>query len=774
MKACYYATTSLFALGIVMTPIMAMAAEGNTDNSDTFAIEEITVTAQKRSENLQETPLAITAIGGATLREDDISNLQDIGNRTPGMVFAAFSPGQPEIAIRGIGTKEDGASASDSVVVSVDDVYIAARTAQVFDIFDLERVEVLRGPQGTLYGKNSIGGSINFVTTMPDEDTKVRFRQTVGDYGRFDTAGMLSGQVAENLFGKVTFSRRKYDGYVTDVLVGSPLFGKKIDDGNTFAYRGVLRWTPSEDLEVIVTADGADDNIGGSNREPVGSAGPLHNCGCASDPIAVNKALGGAGSAFTSLNNVKGFTKRRVQGYSVKINWDQSWGTFTSISAYRKSSFNWLEDSEGLPGSKTFVALNAPGGPGPAFTAPATDGFAFDVNDGAIEHTKQYTQEARLTSDSETALNWVVGTFYSREETDRTESFFFPSIGLNIAGVNQPSDMASVQSNKSDSFAVYADGSYDVTDKLTLHAGARWSTEKKDMTAQGIVNSGFGLLIKNFAKVNASDRWSNVSWRFVADYQVTDEAMVYGSVSTGYKSGGFTGSASTAQRATTPFDQEKATNFEVGLKSQFFDNRVRLNLAGFYTNYNNLQVTRFFQPENAGFGQFITENAGKAHLKGIEVEYTVLLTEDFEVGGTYAYLDAKYVNFTGTPSINGTGDFTGNTLRQAPKHSASAYGKYTVQIEDGSSVSAKVNYRYQSLSYYDPNNNNLATIPAYSLWDARIAWNSPDGKWELAGWIKNIGDKEYRTHVFSQRGSRIAFALFGAPRTYGFTGTYSF
>jgi len=772
VKARYFMTTSLVTLGMISASFMANAAEGGEKNS--FAIEEITVTAQKRSENLQQTPLAITAIGGAALREDDITNLQDIGNRTPGMTFAAFSPGQPEIAIRGIGTKEDGASASDSVIVSVDDVYIAARTAQVFDIFDLERVEVLRGPQGTLYGKNSIGGSINFVTTKPDENTEIRFRQTVGDYGRFDTAGLLSGQIAKNLFGKVSFSRRKFNGYYKNVLVGSDLYGKQLGGANTFAYRGMLRWTPSEDLEVILSADGADDNIGGSNREPVGSAGPLHNCGCASDPVAVNNALGGGTTAFDSLNNIDGFTDRRVEGYALKINWDQAWGTFTSISAYRKSNFNWLEDSEGLPGSKTFVALNAPGGPGPAFTAPATDGFAFDVDDGATEHTKQYTQEVRATSNGETDLNWVVGAFYSREETGRTEKFFFPSIGLNIGGVNMPSDMSSVQTNLSNSFAAYADGSYNVSDKVILHAGVRYSTEKKDMTAQGIVSSGFGLLIKNFDKVSASDRWSNVSWRVVADYHVTDNNMIYGSISTGFKSGGFTGSASTAERAKTPFGSEKATNFEVGIKSQFWDDRARVNMAAFYTDYKDLQVTRFFQPESAGFGQFITENAGKAHIKGFEVEYTLLLTEAFEVGGSYAYLDAKYTQFTGTPGVGGTGDFTGNVLRQAPKHSVSLYSKYTLELEDGSSLAAKVNYRYQSLSYYDPNNNDLATIPAYTLWDGRLAWNSPDGKWELAGWVKNIGDREYRTHVFTQRGSRIAFALFGAPRTYGFTGTYTF
>ncbi|MBL4767389.1 MAG: TonB-dependent receptor [Rhodobacteraceae bacterium] len=756
------------AMLAVLTPAYAQAAE---EAGEQFMIDEITVTAQKRSESLQDVPLAITAIAGAALRENDISNLQDIGNRTPGMTFAAFSVGQPEIAIRGIGTKEDGASASDSVVVSVDDVYVASRSAQVFDIFDLERVEVLRGPQGTLYGKNSIGGSINFVTTKPGEDTEVRFRQTVGDYGRFDTAGMLSGKLAENFFGKVSFSRRKFDGYYTNVLQGSDFFGERQGGGNTFSYRGMLRWTPSDDMEVIFSADGADDNMNGSNREPLGSVEGFHGGDNASNPIAVNEAFGGATSPFDSLNDTEGFTKRTVEGYSLKVNWDQSWGTITSISAYRKSDFNWLEDSEGLPSSTAFVPLNISGA---NFSAPASSGFAFDVNDAAIEKTKQLTQEFRLTSDGEGPLNWVLGAFYSHEEVDRTENYFFPSIGLEIGGVNFASDMSSIQTNRSDTYALFVDGSYEVTDTFTVRGGIRYSSETKDMTAEGIVHSGIGLLIKDFDKVSDSHTWSKVSWRVVADWKFDDNSMAYASVSTGFKSGGYTGSASSAEQALKFFNPETATAYEIGLKSQFWENRVRVNLSAFYTDYTDLQVTRFFQPDPDGFGQFITENASSADIKGIEVEVTALLTEELEVGGSYAYLSTEYVDYIGSPGVGGSADFSGNTLRQAPENSFNVYAKYTLEMEDGSSIAAKVDYRYQGLSFYDPDNNDITTIESYGIWDGRLAWTSSEGTFELAAWVKNISNKEYTTHVFSQRGSRIAFALFGAPRTFGLTGTYTF
>tara|TARA_B100001939_G_scaffold337673_1_gene342309 strand:- start:3011 stop:5314 length:2304 start_codon:yes stop_codon:yes gene_type:complete len=760
-------TTSVVALAAALLPLsFAQGAE-----EEALVLEEITVTAQKRAESLQDIPIAITAIGGDQLREDDISNLQDIGNRTPGLAFAAFSVGQPEIAIRGIGTKEDGASASDSTVVSVDDVYIAARTAQVFDIFDLERVEVLRGPQGTLYGKNTIGGAINFVTSKPTEETELRIRQTVGNYGRFDTGAMLSGQIAENLFGKFSFSRRSHDGYLTNVLQGSEHFGEQWGESNTFAYRATLRWLPTEKLEVMLTADGADDNMGASNREPFGSAGPLHDCGCASDPIAVNEALGGAGDPHTTLSDTEGFTERDVEGYNMKVTWDGDSVTFMSISAYRESTFDWLEDSEGLPPSSAFVPLNV----SPAnFLAPASSGFAFDVNDAAIETTEQITQEFRLLSNSGEKFNWVAGLFYSHEEVDRTESFFFPSIGLEINGEQFPSAMASIQTNESNSYAAYADASYDVSEQLTVRGGIRYSYEEKEMTAAADVTSGIGLLLQDFDKVAASEDWDNVSWRLVADWKFDDNSLAYASVATGFKAGGFTGSASTAERATTPFDNETATNYEIGIKTQLWDNRLRLNLAGFYTDYKDLQVTRFFQPQGGTFGEFITENAGSAEIKGIELEFTALLTEGLEMGGSYSYLDAEYTEFDGTPDVSGGGDFSGNRLRQAPEHMLSLYGKYTHQLEDGSELSAKLSYRYQSLSFYDPNNNPITIIPAYDIFDARLGWTSADNHWNVAAWVKNLTDEDYVTHIFSQRGSRIAFATYGDPRTYGLTITYNY
>jgi iron complex outermembrane receptor protein len=760
------------------------------------AIEEVTVTAQKRSENLQDIPLAITAFSGDQIREDGIASVADLGSRTPGLVFSAFSVGQPEIAIRGIGTKEDGAAASDSTVISVDDVYIAARTAQVFDIFDLERVEILRGPQGTLYGKNSIGGSINFVTSTPTEELTGRARVTSGENGRLDFGAMISGGLTDNLLGKISFSQRNYDGHTKNVHNG-----KTMDDIDTLAWRGQLLWKASDNLEFLFTADGADDTIGDTNREPVGSAGDSVDNN-ANNPLAVNAAFGGAGDPFTSANDEVGFTEREVEGYALKISWDLQNMTFTSITSVRSSDFDWAEDSEGLPGLSSFN--------------PAVDpsfGFRRDVTDSAIEETDQFTQEFRLTSSGDGSIDWVTGVFYSEEEIDRTETFCIPNCGGNVLAVQYPPGQtrvadrfivnSSIQSNESTSWAVYGQSTFRIRDDLSITAGLRYSYEEKDVALGGEVDQGVvpvGVFIQENFAITASDDWDNVSGRLAVDWNFSEDAMLYGSVSTGFKSGGFIGSPSTPERASNSFDEETAINYEMGLKSTWLESTLRLNVAVFYTDYQDLQVTRFTQladnPTN-GFGEFITENAAEADITGLEVEFTWMATDSLEFGGSYAYLDAEYKDFTpdvanlapgaGTlacaagstpvsadPADGCIPDFAGNTLRQAPENMFNLYGRQTFDLGNAGEIIAKLEYRYQDDSFYDPSNNAITVIPSYDMWDALVAWNSVDKNWRVTAWVKNLADEEYRTHIYSQRSAQIAFATFGAPRTSGVTVEYSF
>jgi iron complex outermembrane receptor protein len=773
MKAVLGAGAALGSLLFVAPALAQEVDQGDPEiAANEIAANEIVVTANRREETLQKVPAAITAITGDTLARDNITSLEGVADRTPGLTFAAFAAGQPEIAIRGVGTKEDGPAASDSTVVSIDGVYIAARSAQVFDLFDLERVEVLRGPQGTLYGKNSIGGSINFVTLKPSEDFRMKLQVKAGNFGRMDAAGLISGPIAENLFAKVALSYRSSDGYLRNVLAGGPQFGQRWGETESFSYRGSLRWTPSDRFEAILSVDGVRDNNGATNREPVGSQGPLHNCACASNPVAVNSALGGAGSPYTTLASVEGYTKRTIFGANLQLNYEFDFATLSSISAYRETDYDYLEDSSGLPPSSVFTDLTgASGNPNNVLLGAATNGFTFKITDRVAEKPKQYTQEIRLISPSGGAFEWIGGLFVSKEENSRIEGFNFPALGRTDG---LPSISESRQTNDGLAYAAYAQASYKVAPGFKITGGARYSYERKKITSQAIINSGLPLLLQGYPEVAAKDSWRNFSWKLIADYEVQSDLLAYASVSTGFKSGGFTGTASTAATATTPFDPEKAVNYEVGTKAQLFGRRLRLNLAAFYTDYRDLQVTRFFQPAGTTFGQFITENAGKARIKGIEVEASANPFRGFEIGGTFAWLDAKYTEFTGTPSQIVTGDFDGNRLRQAPKYAVSGFAGYTYDFANGESLGIRGTYKYQSLSYYDADNNPITVIPGYELVDGSIKFTSADEHFELSLWGKNLTKTEYRTHVFSQRDSRVAFALFGEPRTYGLTATFKY
>jgi iron complex outermembrane receptor protein len=769
-------------------------AQENSAEDESKGIEQITVTAQKRAENLQETPLAITAFSGDELREAGVSSLADIASgKTPGLVFSAFSVGQPEIAIRGIGTKEDGAAASDSTIISVDGVYIAARTAQVFDIFDLERVEVIRGPQGTLYGKNSIGGSINFVTSKPTDDLTGRFRTTFGNFGRFDVGGVVSGGLSDELKGKFSFSSRNYDGHITNVHSG-----RVQDTRDTLAWRGQLVWEPTSDVEVIFTYDGADDELGDSNREPVGSAGTATGDN-ADNPLAVAEAFGTAGSPFLAANDEIGFTFREVEGYSAQVNWTINDYTVTSVTSYRESEFDWLEDSEGLPGLTTFDQTV-----GPEF------GFRRDVSDSAIENTNQFTQEIRILSPSNETVEWVAGAFFSEESINRTETFCIPNCGTTVLDVDFPEGAerianrfiinSSLQENDSTSLAAYGQGTYRFNNELSLTAGVRYSFEEKDVIFGGDIDDGVvpaGVFIQENFLVDSSDSWENVSGRLALDWKASRNTLYYGSISTGFKSGGFIGSPSTPTRATDSFDEETAINYEIGFKSTLLDNTLRFNAALFFTDYKDLQVTRFAQladnPTNP-FGEFITENAASAEISGLEIEWDWFATDNLQFGGSYSYLDATSNDFTpevanlapegGCPegSAQATDnladgcipDFSGNVLRQAPEHSANLFSRYFYDLGDAGLLRANVSFSFQDSTFFDPDNNDITVIPAYAVWDAQVSWIDISEQWTITAWVKNLTDKEYRTHVFSQRNSQIAFATFAPPRTIGLSIEYSF
>lgn len=734
---------------------ISAAALTQADSSAAVGLEEIVVTAQKRAESLQDVPIAVTAFSGDDMREQGIGDFQGISERTPGLLIGTFSPAQPEIAIRGVGTKEDGPGANDSTVVSIDDVYVAARIAQVIDIFDLERVEVLRGPQGTLYGRNSIAGSLNFVTPKPDEEFKLRLEQTFGSYDNYDTRVLVKGAIDEDrgLFGKISYSRRVHDGYV-DLYSDAGIRNGTMNGIDRQSWRAQLRFAPNDQLDVILTVDGAKDDDEGQNREPIGDIIAAPNS------VALNQTLGGAGDNYDSFST-EGFLERDVLGVSLKVEYHFDNVTFTSITAYRDAEVQTALDCCGLNGN----------------LYPLTN---YDYVD---ENAQQFTQEFRLSGDTET-LQWVTGLFYTDETDHRLEGFGFGPIGDPTGSFDEIGASAAF-SNISDvdadieAWAIYGQGTYNLSDAMRVTLGLRYSAEEKNVVSSGSVTGGppTGIVVGPFGPAKGSEDWNSTDFRVALDYDLTDTSLLYASVASGFKSGGFTGSPKTVATATTPFDEENVLNYEMGFKSTLLDNTLRFNAAVFLTDYEDLQVTRFATtPATPAFGEFLTENAGEAEIKGIELETTWVPTEHLELSFNWAYLDAEYTDFSGlTPAADGTPiDFSGNTMRQAPEHSGSINARYTWDsvVDSNDQLAVNLSARYVDDVFYDPDNNPRAVVDAYTVADARLSYTSANEKIRVDLWINNLTDEEYTTHAFSLTGGQRAFANVGKPRWYGLTLTY--
>jgi len=722
------------------------------------------VTAQKKSESLQDVPIAISAFSGEDMRRQGINDFQGISERTPGLLIGAFSPAQPEISIRGIGTKEDGPGANDSTVVSVDDVYVGPRIAQVLDIYDLERVEVLRGPQGTLYGRNSIAGSLNFVTEKPNEEFKLRIAQTVGSNNNYDTQFLVSGAVSEEngLFGKISYSRRAYDGY-TDLFSDATTKIGTLEGIDRQSWRAQLRFAPNDQLDATLTIDGAKDDDEGQNREPIGDirTGP--------NSVAINIANGK--TDFYDSLATEGYLERDVFGAALKIEYDFENVTFTSITAYRDAEVETAIDCCGINGNLYGPSLR-------------------ENYDNVHEEADQFTQEFRLSGSTDT-VNWVTGLFYTDESAHRLENFMFNEVFNAGQGFSEArSAWQNLSDNQADitAFAAYGQATYAFTDTARATLGLRYSTEEKEILVSGEIISDpslpgiqgppFGIIISDFDPAAAENDWDSIDFRLALDYDLSDDALLYGSISSGFKSGGFSGSPKNAVTGTTPFDEETVLSYEVGLKSTLFDNTLRFNVSAFFMDYEDLQVTRFATSIDAPLvGEFLTENAGAAEIMGLELETTWAPTENLVISFNWAFLDAEYTDFSGLkPGPNGeVTDFSGNDMRQAPEQSGSINVNYTWDsvFASSDSLGLNVSARYVDDVFYDPDNNPRTIVPSYETADVRLSWTSPEQTWEVDVWANNVTDEEYITHAFSLSGGQRAFGSPGKPRWYGVTFTYN-
>ncbi len=707
----------------------AKASEPTRDSSPREAettsnvLEEIIVTAQRREESLQQVPVAITYFDATRIDELGIYDLDAIETFTPGFGFSSFSLGQPQLYIRGIGSNEDSAGGDPSVAVYLDGIYLARGSAMAFNYFNLERIEVLRGPQGTLYGKNATGGVINIITEKPHMNFESAVRVTLGNLDHKIVQAKLNLPLSPNLSSNFAANFNKRKGYV-NTPVGN---AHSLDD---WGVRGQIYAVPNESLEISFAADYARIDRTGSARQATGGGiDELYSPG-----------------VRESEQDFLGFQRRKAGGARFELNWDYSWGTLTSLTGYRESDYQWFEDGLGLP-------VEAP---------------ALDFNDIVDETSEQFSQELRLISLDDLDLSWLGGIYLLRENAHRVERFDVYNFGPPTGSVEDLTGERSIsntfnQRNRLYSYAAFGETNYLVNRQWAITLGLRYTYEKKRFSNSADDSlKAFPILIQAPFEYEISEQkdWGALTWKLLTEHQHSNQLKSYVSVARGFKSGGFQGQAATADSAATPFDPEYAINYELGIKSQWLQNRLRLNASIFYLDYSDLQVLQFVEVAEGTIQT--TENAADAISQGVELEYQWRIDEYLDLFGFYAYNDTEYKKF-----MSVTGDLSGNELRNAPNNSLASTIRYSNYPIEDLKLIALLSYQYRDATFQDVNNYPINKFDTRKLIDASLTLSWSDEQYSVKLYGKNITNEVYQTHTFQTNNGDISSQNFGPPRTYG-------
>ncbi len=734
-------TTMLMTFGIALPQAQAQDSTAN-DGARSTTIGEIVVTARKREESLQETPISITVFSGADLEDRSLTSLSEIGNFTPNLSFGSTGVGSSDSArvhIRGIGQTDFIITTDPGVGIYVDGVYMARSFGSLFDLLDIERVEVLRGPQGTLYGKNTIGGAVNVVTQKPEAEFGGYAKVTGGRFGRIDGKVSVNVPLVENkLSARVSGMTLNNDGFAKNLFDGSPL-----SDDETLAARGALRFTPNESLDIELAADvtrkrAHSENVKLVAFNPTGALvvpinfflGPLGPAQILADPYATNGDFSGP----NNVNDLNAF------GASLTINWDINENVSAkSITAYREVDTAFGADQDGTP-----VAI----------------GHTLDR-----VKQEQFSQEFQLIGTSfDGRLDWVTGIYFISEQANEFNDVdlvpgLFPIIGLDIT-----IDVENKTQNVS--YAGFFQGTYQLTDRLSTTLGVRYTYEEKEYFANHIHSqSGIRAITER-----AQNDWDAFSPKFGLDYQLTDDVLTYASVSRGFKSGGFNGRPLDNSPGLESYNPELVWSYEAGVKSRFMDDRVQLNAAFFYSDYSDVQVTLVGLTDAMGNLLIVVRNAASATMKGFEAELQVRPAEGFDFFAGVGFVDAEYDKF-----MDGPIDRSGQDFPFTPKWNVNLGGQYRAEIGELGSVTGRLDYSYRSAQFLDAANSPGLRQEAYGLINARIAYETPDGQFQLAAFGKNLNDKAYKVNgIDASSFFGIAFASFGPPRTWGIEATARF
>lgn len=703
-------------LAAVSLPAFAFASAASAQSGpapvqlaalDERGLDEIIVTAERRETSLQRTPIAISAFGADALADRKIDSIRDLAGQIPNLRIPRATIGYTTqlFSLRGVG--ETDPIQEPTLSVYVDDVYYPRQIGSMLDFNDVQRIELLRGPQGTLYGRNTSAGALRVITRDPGDTTEFAADIGYGSYDAVKARALISGAlVPGKLYASLAYTHYTRDGTHRDPTLNTDVNGIDVN-----ALRGKLRWTPGDTTDIQLTLDGLRD------RSDTRSYTPKVQPGGGYDP-------------FVSYSEVVPRNKLDQGGASLRIKQDLSDRiAVKSITAYR--GFDQPVDYE-------------------------NDGTADLAQKNLIHYKDKYfTQELQLNGSFD-RFDLTLGAFYFHEVFDVSRDGFTRTGPLATSPVNKIGD---VNSTTTDSYAVYGQGTYAITDALKLTAGLRgtWEEKKFDF-ASNTIDDARNVVSLRFAGTS-DKKWNALTPKIAIDYQFGPSALGYVSYTQGFKAGGFDNRASRIEDAQRAFDPEKVRSYEAGLKTEWFDRHLRANFAGFYNDYTNLQVSSYV-PELA---RTVRTNAASAETYGLEAELSASPTNRLNLQASAGWLIARYKDFVG---VAGAGtDASGNRLVNAPRWTLSGAAGWTLPLPLPGTTRLNLDAQYSSAIYSNALNRPQDRIKGSAFVNALLGWTSPGEHWGASLSVKNIFETTTPQAVTYTPSAGIWYFVTGDPRT---------
>jgi iron complex outermembrane receptor protein len=715
-------------------------------------LEEVLVTAERRESKLQDTPIAVSVIDGSEIQRESLVNLSEVAAKAPSITFNQVNHSESFISIRGTTIGNDAAGIDQGVSVFIDEVPTTGFGDDSPDLYDLRSVEVLRGPQGTLFGRNVTGGAV-LIRTMPPSFTESgRVTAAYGSDNLMEVQGFDTGPLVENvLAGKFAVDVRRRDDFLTNLTLHDKTYGE-----NLGSLRGQLLWTPNSEVRVLFGGDYLDDTSAGKTQWLVGNFQPSLFPALSYSPDDTNQGS----NAHTS---------KKVGGLLTNVDWELPIATLTSITGYRKVDEHVHFSTSGDP-------------------------FNSIISD-PVTHDHQISEELRISSSAGQRLTWVGGVFYLHADRAYLQTvsydavpgtrlnalaqFGIPSLARFLSPyVNQANQRVAV-----DSRAAFGETTFEMTTGLKLTVGARYSSESKsghtEISDTSVTNPAL-------SSGPYSKTWTAFTPKALLSYEPVSDVMMYVSATKGFESGGYDTNGTTNAELASAYNPEYVWSYEGGIKTAFMDRRLQINLAVYDAEYKDLQ-TRNFDPIS---GNIIAGNAAKARVRGSELEVEMLPIDWLTLGLSYSYTDAKYRSYLipNAPPSPPT-DNSGHTIPFTPRNAANVRAETHFGAPRGGKIRIGADVTYRSAIQFNDANSTPSFIVAKSAYhgvlNAHATWSSSDDRFEVAGWAKNVTDKRaiinnadlsnfFDTFAEYNKGGYVSIDNWNDPRTVGISLTRRF